>query len=153
MKMSNCLVRQMQSEDCSQVAAIDKASIQNAWTENDFKDAVNQQQQYYWVALKEHKIVGFVGMLVAADEADITHIAVQKEYRRQHIAFALLQELICQASELGVGTIYLEVRRNNSSAQRFYQAMNFEEVGVRKNYYTNPKEDAIIMKKTISPSQ
>lgn len=143
------MIRQMKIEDCIQVAAIDQACILNPWTANDFEKALSRPEQHYQVAVIEGRIAGFAGMMAAADEADITHIAVLQEYRRQQAATLLLQALIQQAQTIGVKTIYLEVRQQNRSAQAFYQAMNFEQIGIRKNYYTNPAEDAIIMKKEI----
>lgn len=146
---NSCIIRQMQLADCAQVAAIDHACIANPWTVQDFEQAWHRSEQNYWVAVIENKIIGFAGVMTAADEADITHIAVLPEYQRQHVASSLLQEIIKQLQLMGVQTIYLEVRQHNSTAQSLYHFAKFEQVGTRKNYYTNPIEDAIIMKKEI----
>ena len=80
------------------------------------------------------------------DEADITKVAVAKDAQGQGIGSMLMKELISRAPELGVAKIFLEVRESNEAALRLYKKFGFEQIGIRKNYYTSPLEDAISMK-------
>ncbi len=92
-----------------------------------------------------HYITGFVGFWVMADEAHITTIAVREKYRRQGIGELLLISVIDRALELKVNIVTLEVRASNTGAQALYLKYGFNKAGVRKEYYTDNREDGIIM--------
>ena len=98
--------------------------------------------------LKEHHIVGFAGCWILADEAHITEIAVRESYRRQGIGQLLIITLIEMGVKLKADLATLEVRISNTAAQNLYEKFGFEKVGLRKGYYTDNREDALIM--TIS---
>ena len=92
-----------------------------------------------------HYITGFVGFWIMADEAHITSIAVREKYRRQGIGELLLISVIDRALELKANVLTLEVRTSNTGAQTLYLKYGFNKVGVRKGYYTDNREDGIIM--------
>lgn len=100
---------------------------------------------YYVVALKEGKVVGYGGMWIILDEAHITNVAVHPAFRMKHIGRALMLEMMRRALFAGVTRMTLEVRPSNYAARRLYTALGFEERGLRKRYYTDTNEDAIIM--------
>ena len=139
----------MQKKDCEEVAKLDKAAILNPWSVEDFAEAVKSDTQIYLVAQDKQQIIGFVGMVTAADEGDITHIAVDALQRRKHVATLLLEKLFQISMQKQIKSIFLEVRQHNEPAQKLYEKMGFESMGVRKNYYHNPIENAIIMKKEL----
>ena len=142
-------IAKMSYKDCAQVAQIDALSIANAWKEEDFCNAVDKEQQCYLVAKEGEQVIGFVGMIQALDEADITHIAVHPSFRGRQIATMLLDSLMEQAKKRLIHAIFLEVRESNEPAKALYAKMQFEVLAIRKNYYKNPVENAIIMKKTL----
>ena len=92
-----------------------------------------------------HCIIGFTSMWVMADEAHITNIAVRQSHQRQGIGELLLISIIDLANELKASTVTLEVRVSNLPAQKLYRKYGFEQVGLRRNYYTDNREDALLM--------
>lgn len=94
-------------------------------------------------------VYGYVGLVMVPYESDITNITVSGECRRQGIATALLKELFRRCPEKGVTVIHLEVRQSNTSAMALYEKLGFTVDGRRKNYYTAPTEDAILMTKNL----
>ena len=95
---------------------------------------------------EDGEILGFIGILAVPDEADITKVAVAKDAQGQGIGSMLMKELISRAPKLGVAKIFLEVRESNEAALALYKKFGFEQIGIRKNYYTSPLENAISMK-------
>jgi ribosomal-protein-alanine N-acetyltransferase len=97
------------------------------------------------VALEGRSVVGYAGLISYGDEAHVTTIAVEPDYQRMKIGTRLLYELIIQAIEMGARAVSLEVRVTNWGAQRMYGRFGFRPVGVRKNYYQETNEDAVVM--------
>jgi len=94
-------------------------------------------------------VVGYVGSQSVLGESDMMNVAVHPDYRRQGIAEALVELLISELSEKDNHALLLEVRASNAPAIAMYEKLDFRQVGLRKNYYRNPKEDALIMKRTF----
>ena len=99
------------------------------------------------VALEEDKVVGYVGSQTVMDETDMMNVAVHPEYRRRGIARLLIDSLVLALKERQSRCLTLEVRASNEPAIALYTILGFTEVGRRRNYYRNPKEDALILKK------
>ena len=99
----------------------------------------------FLVALEGEKIVGYCGIVTVLDEGDVVKVAVDQEYQGQGIGTALMENLIQRMQESGVRTIHLEVRQSNESAIALYRKMGFAEDGIRKDYYENPVENALLM--------
>ena len=95
----------------------------------------------------EGKLAAYAGAQVLFDEAEILNIAVAPEYRRRGLARALMTALDRAFVQRGVSRAYLEVRRSNLPAHTLYLSLGYREIGVRRNYYTSPVEDAIVMVK------
>ena len=89
----------------------------------------------FFSAKEETEVIGYIGMKVVLDEADITNVAVLPAYRKKGIARKLLQQLLDEARQQGIYSIYLEVRDSNAAAITLYKHAGFKEVGKRKNYY------------------
>jgi len=89
--------------------------------------------------------VGYAMAFASGDEADIVNLAVMPEYRRRGIGRALLQMLLWHLRQAGVKSSFLEVRSSNEKAKELYISEGFSEIGVRRNYYNKPKENALVM--------
>lgn len=101
------------------------------------------------IAAKHDKVIGYVGMYEISGEGDITNVAVLPEFRSSGIGTMLINALIKEAEKRSISKIMLEVRASNAPARSLYKKYGFYDVGTRKNYYTNPKEDAILMDKIL----
>ena len=99
--------------------------------------------------LDKDEVIGFAGIMIVADEAELLNIAVLEGYRRQGVAQKLLTELFLRAKNGGAYRMLLEVRKGNLGARQLYGQNHFGIIGERKNYYSNPTEDAIIMEKLL----
>ena len=143
--MNDLLIRRMTVRDVDQVHAIEEATFPRPWSRNDFvKEMTQNACARYLVAEKEGTVVGFAGAWIVLDEAHVTNIAVEKSWRGQGIGRALTEALLQYAANLGVVYATLEVRRSNAVAQKLYQSLGFEYVGVRKKYYEDNGEDAFL---------
>lgn len=125
---------------------LDISDFDDFWNMDILKDELTSKTSQFICAKYENKIVGFAGIKMVLDEADIMNIAVKKDYRRQGIATLLLNHILTICKEKGIKTINLEVNEENFSAISLYQNFGFEECGRRKQYYDNTY-DAILMKK------
>ena len=143
--MNDVLIRRMTVDDVDAVHAIESATFARPWTREDFvKEMTQNHCARYLVAEKERQVVGFAGAWIVLDEAHITNIAVLKEYRGRGIGRKLTQALLQYCANLGVVYATLEVRKSNAVAQTLYQSLGFEYVGVRKRYYEDNGEDALL---------
>lgn len=113
---------------------------ESPWTENTIITDLTQDNRLFISAYSDKQLVGFLSAIVIFPEAEITNIAVLPNFRRQGIGKQLLQRLQKQ-----VETIFLEVRMGNSKAKKLYLELGFYEMSCRKDYYQNPKEDALLM--------
>lgn len=117
---------------------------EEAWSLESFRSEAEKSSGYVLTALDEKQTVkGFLTASCILDTADLTAIAVSPESRKQGIAGMLLKTLF---QKIGSAEIFLEVRESNLPARNFYEKYNFQQVGIRKNFYQNPDENAILMK-------
>lgn len=142
-------IRQMNSNDVEQVYAIEKEIFSLAWSQKSFAEACQKPENIYLVALTEGQIVGYCGMWTVMEEGNITNMAVAQPFRKQGIAFLLMREMERIAVKKGITAFFLEVRESNANAIQLYEKMNFKNIGIRKNFYERPVENAIIMSKII----
>ncbi|MGQ9470482.1 MAG: ribosomal protein S18-alanine N-acetyltransferase [Candidatus Aminicenantales bacterium] len=138
----------MEERDLPEVLAIERVSFPNPWHESTFRGEIhNRSISFPCVMLKtgEDKVVGYIIYWKVGDEVQVNNIAVHPDYRRLGLGEALLRYVIKRAKDQGVNFISLEVRRSNLAAQSLYRKLGFEALGVRRFYYSNPVEDAIVM--------
>ncbi|MHB0913352.1 MAG: ribosomal protein S18-alanine N-acetyltransferase [Armatimonadota bacterium] len=143
-KASVCVDR-MHLEDIGAVVALDHECFATPWSESSYMTELSNHSAYYIVACMEDRIVGYAGEWIIVDEAHITTIGVDPECRGQKIGERLLIALIDEAIFRGASRITLEVRRSNYVAQSLYRKYGFQSVAVRKSYYTDNNEDALVM--------
>lgn len=139
------IIRQMEERDIESVHAIEVQNFSAPWTKKDFLESISQTMGLYLVAEQDTKIVGYCGLWGVIDEGQINNVAVSKEHQGRGIGKRLVAMLIKKGRESGLKAFTLEVRVSNEAAIHVYKALGFEEVGVRKNFYIAPKEDALIM--------
>lgn len=138
--------RAMCLEDIDQICEIEREAFPTPWSADAFyNELVNNQFAHYLVMEMDGQVIGYGGMWTIMEEAHITNIAVREGYRGRKLGEKLLRQLRETALFLGMRRMTLEVRVSNRIAQRLYAKMNFRSVGVRKGYYTDNAEDAIIM--------
>ncbi|MEW6182202.1 MAG: ribosomal protein S18-alanine N-acetyltransferase [Bacillota bacterium] len=136
----------MEPEHIDQILHIEKVSFPQPWSRETFLfEVVLNQLADYVVALHDNFLVGYGGMWLVLDEAHVTNIAVHPLHRNKGIGRRILQELIRRASGRGLKQMTLEVRPSNSPARKLYEELGFVQRGVRKHYYQDNNEDAIIM--------
>jgi ribosomal-protein-alanine N-acetyltransferase len=138
-------VRKMKESDLTQVCIIEQEIFSEPWSEEDFRKSLNEQNNGYLVASAYGCIAGYCGYWGAAPEAYIYNVAVKKEFRRQHIAYRMLERLVEDARAKQIDAITLEVRYSNAPAIGLYQQLGFEQGGIRRDFYVKPREDALIM--------
>ena len=139
------LIRRMTLRDVGGVHAIEQATFAKPWKREDFvREMTVNKCARYLVAEEAGEIVGFAGAWIVLDEAHITNIAVEESRRGRGIGRKLTEALLQYAANLGVCYATLEVRRSNQRAQKLYQSLGFEYVGVRKRYYADNGEDAFL---------
>lgn len=129
------------------VYELSKECFSIPWTLDSINNELNNQLAKYIIAqdLSTEEVVGFVGVWIIAGEGDITNIAVSPKYRKKGIASELLINLFDLCKTFNCEDITLEVRASNIAAQNLYKKFNFKEEGLRKGYYSDNGEDAIIM--------
>lgn len=139
------LIRKMIEADTQQVCAIELETFSDPWSEEDFKNSMNEPNNVYLVAEMDGLIAGYCGYWGIAGEGYIYNVAVKKEYRRHGIGYQMLKKMLMESVDRGVASFTLEVRRSNEAAIHLYESLGFESAGIRKDFYSKPKEDAVIM--------
>lgn len=144
------IIREMEFDDIDGVLEIEKRTFSTPWSRNSFEMEIRENLlSTYIVAEYDGQIVGYAGMWTIIDEGHITNIAVDEGYKGRHIGNYLLIALIKYCANNGIYRMTLEVRKSNMVAINLYKKHGFEEAGIRKDYYVDEKEDAIVMWKTI----
>ena len=139
----NIRIIKAEKENTADIFLIEQSCFSIPWTEQSICDSVGIDSNYFNIAYVDGKPAGYMSMQLAAGEGDIMRVAVLPEYRRLGIGRALLNECF---SANKPDAVFLDVRENNVPAIRLYEAFGFKKTGIRKNYYSNPTENAVIMK-------
>ena len=135
----------MTADDISGVADIEKLCFSSPWSADSLKLLTNEGIGMGMVCRKDGKVCAYGGMLIAVDEGQITNIATHPDYRRQGYGKAIVESLIKYAKNNRLVSISLEVRASNKAAIDLYTSLGFKSEGKRKDFYTSPREDALVM--------
>lgn len=146
--MSDIIVRKAVLEDVSAIAEIERMSIPQPWSEAAFANALAQENAVTLAAVCDGAVCGFITGVYVLDSADIYSVATAEEYRRKGVGGKLLEAFFGALPD-EVFTVGLEVRESNLAAISLYENHGFERVGLRKNFYSDPKENAVLMTKFI----
>lgn len=138
-------------EHIEDLVILENLSFKIPWSRQSITEEITQNKAaVYFCAETGEKAVGYAGMWQVCDEGHITNIAVHPEFRNSGVGSALMEALLHAAGERGIVALTLEVRRSNLSAQALYRKYGFEDGGMRKAYYADNNEDAIIMWKHLN---
>ncbi|MDO5403383.1 MAG: ribosomal protein S18-alanine N-acetyltransferase [Eubacteriales bacterium] len=140
-------VRPMKREDTPKVAAIEKNIFSIPWSEKSFTDACTTLENIYLVAEADGIIAGYCGLWTVLGEGNITNMAVAEEFRRCGVGILLMEAMEKAGREKDVETFFLEVRESNVAARHLYEKMGYKDIGLRRNFYERPVENAVVMSK------
>ena len=131
------------------IAQLEKLCFSDPWSENSIASELNSRLSYWLVAVENGEVLGYIGSQSVLGESDMMNVAVHPDHRRRGIAEALVNALSRDLKERSNVCLTLEVRASNAPAIALYEKLGFAQVGLRKNYYRNPKEDARILRKAL----
>lgn len=139
------IICEMTTEDVPMVAAIEQECFALPWSENALLESLALSHSIFVVAKQNDEVIGYGGVYVVCEEAEITNIAVTTKCRKLGVGQAIVEKIIEESIAKGAKTILLEVRQSNEPAIHLYEKCGFERIGTRKNFYEKPVEDAVIM--------
>lgn len=137
----------MESCHVSQVAALERICFSDPWSESSVAGELANPISLWLVAMEDGQLAGYVGSQSVMGESDMMNLAVDPAFRRRGVGQSLVRALIEALGKHGNHSLSLEVRASNAPALALYQNLGFSQVGRRPNYYRNPKEDALILRK------
>ena len=141
------IIINMEKEHLSGVLKVEESCFTHPWSKESFESELSKSESFKFVALEKDEVVGFAILDIVLDEGNLLDIAVDEKHRRKGVAKKLFEKMLEKAQEKDLSFITLEVRSSSAPAISLYEAMGFERVGVRKNYYSRPTEDALLMTK------
>ncbi|KHS55622.1 30S ribosomal protein S18 [Terrisporobacter othiniensis] len=139
------IIRSMTKDDVDSVYIVEENCFTDPWSKESIRKELKNDLARYLVAELDNKIVGYVGVWFVVDEGHITNVAVHSDYRGKKIGDKLVKEMVKLCEESKLVAMTLEVRSSNTVAQNLYRKYGFKMGGIRKEYYSDNKEDAIIM--------
>ena len=143
-------IQVMNESHVAQVAQLEKLCFSTPWSENSIRHELTNPLSLWLVAVEDGKLLGYVGSQTVMDEADMMNVAVAPDERRRGIGRELVEALVLALKEKNAHSLTLEVRASNEPAKALYEQLGFVQIGRRPNYYRNPKEDALILRKEWS---
>ena len=142
----------MNESHVSAVAELEKLCFSAPWSERSIAAELKSEWSLWLVEERDGVVLGYVGSQSSPPEADVMNVAVSPDFRRQGIGESLMVALGEALAQKGIETLTLEVRASNEGAISLYTRLGYEQVGRRPNYYTDPREDALIMRKELCHS-
>jgi ribosomal-protein-alanine N-acetyltransferase len=144
--MSEIQIRRMKVDDVDEVFNVESRSFPTPWARDTFEGEILENDlAYYLVLVVGEQVIGYAGMWLILDEAHVTNIAILPEYRANGLGEKLVAALVEHAKAKGAASMTLEVRVSNLVARHLYDKLGFESCGLRRQYYADTQEDALIM--------
>lgn len=143
--IENIKIIKMNETHIDKIALIEKQNFSRPWSKQNLSEELKNKTANFFVAEDKNNVYGYIGMHVIEGEAYIANIAVKKTHQNKKIGTKLLNYVLKFGKENKFNFITLEVRASNLIARKFYEANGFKQVGARKNFYNDPKEDAQIL--------
>ncbi len=138
-------IEKLTNERLDEVAVLEKECFVHPWSRQSLESEINNANSLFYAAEENGEVIGYVGMSVVVDEGYIFNVAVKGDFRRRGVGSALINHLVTFGKKNNMSFLTLEVRQSNKNAISLYSKFGFIKVGERKNYYSNPTEDAILM--------
>lgn len=139
------ILREMLVEDLDQVVAVEEALFHVPWTREGFFTFLTRKDAMLLVVEEKGEILAYASLLMVLDEGDVLNVAVRGDRQREGIGSFLMESLLRLAVGQGCTTVHLEVRESNHTALRLYERLGFLRDGIRKGYYSDPVEAAVLM--------
>lgn len=143
--VEDLMLDDMRTGDIEEVVAIERASCAQPWSESLFFNEIQNPRSRPRVARKNGTVAGYLCSSVIMDEGHILNLAVHPAVRRTGVASVLISDAVARLREGGCRFLFLEVRDSNITAREIYEKFGFKTIGIRKNYYVLPVEDAVVM--------
>ena len=140
-------IEKMNDSHVSQVAQLEAICFSDPWSEKSVASELTNKLALWLVVVEDDRVAGYIGSQTVLDETDMMNVAVHPDFRRQGVGEALIIQLVEYLKAMGSHCLTLEVRASNAPAIHLYEKLGFCEIGRRKNYYRNPREDALILRK------
>lgn len=142
-------ITEMKARHVAQVAQLEALCFHDPWSEASIAAELGNELSFWIVAEEDDTVVGYIGSQTVFPDSDMMNVAVHPDHRRKGIGAILVEALITHLRNMDCESLSLEVRISNGGAIALYEKLGFVQVGLRKNYYRNPKEDALILRKTL----
>ena len=139
-------IRKMTEEDVAAVAALEAENFSRPWSYDAFFQTLSDENYIVLIAKEKDAFLGYCVLLCTGEEADITNVCTASAARGKGVAIEMMTALMEAGKSRGVAEFFLEVRESNTPARKLYTKLGFEEIGLRKNYYEEPREHAVLMK-------
>ena len=143
------IIERMNESHVASVAALEKLCFADPWSEKSIASELNNPLALWLVAMEDGSLCGYIGSQSVMGESDMMNVAVHPDHRRKGVGEMLVLAL-CDALATENTSLALEVRASNAPAIALYEKLGFTQVGLRRNYYRNPKEDALILRKELA---
>ncbi len=143
-------IKRLDINYAKQLYDISNNCFTNTWSLDSIEEIFKYDYNYYYGIIQDYILIGYVGIMVVGDEADLINIAVLPDYRGRGLANQLMTYVMKEVIILGLQKITLEVRESNEIAIKLYSNFSFDKIDIRKGYYTNPSENAVIMQTFIT---
>jgi ribosomal-protein-alanine N-acetyltransferase len=147
--MNDVVLRGMAPPDLEQVVAIEVESYSVPWSEITFRGLLRRRDADMIVACSDGAVVGYAAFWCVIDQGELGNVAVTRAWRGKGLGARLVAEVLRRAAERGVREVFLEVRPTNTVARRLYEQLGFAPVGRRRNYYQDPVEDALVLRRPV----
>jgi len=141
------ILEKMNASHVAQVAQLETICFSDPWSEKSIASELENKLSCWLVAVENGNVTGYIGSQTVCGETDMMNVAVHPDHRRKGIAETLILSLVEQLKVVKSHCLTLEVRASNAPAIALYEKLDFSEIGRRKNYYRNPREDALILRK------
>lgn len=140
-------IRPMTERDLDAVTRVEKVCFSDAWNRKNFEDSLKESTAHLLVAVADvsYEVIGYCCLYQALDEGEIVNVAIAPEYRQRGYGAAMVRALIELGKSLGAENFFLEVRAGNTAGKRLYESLGFKTCGIRKDFYSSPREDAVLM--------
>jgi ribosomal-protein-alanine N-acetyltransferase len=137
--------------DLPAITSIEALSFSNPWHPDTFGSLLTRDRVRVLAAAHDGEVIGYAVLWWVLDQGELANLAVHPDFQGRSIGSRLLDRVLSEARNVGIESLFLEVRESNEKARRLYSRRGFVQVSIRKGYYRNPPENACVLVRTLSP--